>query len=390
VVNLAIKYRPTKFSEILGQSIAVRILKNSLVEGMMKPAYLLSGPYGSGKTTLGYIFSKSILCTGMKDLEYCGECHSCVSFDTFENPDFIEIDAGSSGLVKTIREVLNSLDGTKKIILIDESHQLSKEAQSLCLAEIKKHSGCAFFVFCSTNQEKMDCGLKSHCVRLNLSVLSPAEIISNLSSICEGEGISYEVEALKVLAKVSNGHMRDAIMYLDQVSLVGDVEYKFVAEYFNYDLEDVYADILYHLGDKSSFLPLVDGLLCRVSVQEIYDGLARVSLDSYLSADDSNKLKSMYGVRLLAISKEIIKSNSYRPSKTELLCDLLLLDVLINDNNSYRDLQESNNFFPENKKVITQKDLIKKKSRNGVKNYLSGEEIAEIIKCEWIAKIKDG
>ncbi len=199
-ISLSNKYRPTDFSEVIGQESIIKILSKQIELKSYKNCYLFSGPSGCGKTTLARIFSKKI--------NY-----------GVGNP--IEIDAASNNGVDNIRNIIEganqrSLDSEYKIYIIDECHMITTQGWNAFLKCIEEPPKYTMFMFCTTDPQKVPATIVNRCQVYNLTRISSDKIFSRLSDICEAEGYAFEVEALNQLAKMSGGSLRQAIAYLDK------------------------------------------------------------------------------------------------------------------------------------------------------------------------------
>ncbi len=218
---LARKYRPTKLSEIIGQDIAVRILKNAIDSERLHHAILLSGPMGVGKTSTARIIAKSLNCIKGPTSEPCNECESCVSISKGKNVDVIEIDGASNRKVDDARAIIESikyppLKSRYKIYIIDEVHMLTLEAFNALLKTIEEPPDYVKFIFATTAMEKVPDTILSRCQIITLKKIPQNIVKQKLKYISEKEGIDIEDEALDIIAFASFGSMRVAEGYLDR------------------------------------------------------------------------------------------------------------------------------------------------------------------------------
>ena len=226
-IPFARKYRPRKFSEVVGQDVAVRVLKNAIKLNKVSHAYLFAGPRGTGKTTIARILTKALNCLQPVDGEPCGVCENCLAIDKGSFPDLIEIDAASNRGIDDIRAIRDAVSytpikGKYKVYILDEAHMLTKEAFNALLKTLEEPPPKTVFVLCTTEYEKIMPTILSRCQRLIFSKLREDQIVENLKKICQAEGIQYEEEALYMIAKLSDGGMRDAVSLLDQLSTYGE------------------------------------------------------------------------------------------------------------------------------------------------------------------------
>jgi DNA polymerase-3 subunit gamma/tau len=217
------KYRPQNFSEVIGQEHVVQTLTNALSSGMISHAYLFHGPRGSGKTTIARIFAKAVNCENRKinNFEPCNKCDSCLEIMASRSLDLIEIDAASHRGIDEIRELRDGIKfapvkSKHKVFIIDESHQLTKEAANALLKTLEEPPSHAIFILATTEIHKMIPTIISRCQRFDFRKLTIPEIIKRLEIISKKEGVKIEKPALELIALNSGGAIRDAESLLDQ------------------------------------------------------------------------------------------------------------------------------------------------------------------------------
>ncbi len=226
-VPFARKYRPKRFSEVVGQEVAVRVLRNAVKLNKLSHAYLFAGPRGTGKTTLARVLTKAVNCLQPEEGEPCGRCENCLSIDKGTFPDLIEIDAASNRGIDDVRSIRDAVSytpikGKYKVYILDEAHMLTREAFNALLKTLEEPPPRTIFVLCTTEYEKIMPTILSRCQRLIFSKLREEEIVEYLKGICEKEGLQCEERALLTIAKLSDGGMRDAVSMLDQASTYGE------------------------------------------------------------------------------------------------------------------------------------------------------------------------
>jgi DNA polymerase-3 subunit gamma/tau len=226
-VNLVLyrKYRPQKFSEIIGQEHIVKTLTNSIGMESISHAYLFSGPRGSGKTTIARIFAKAINCQNIAlasgSFEPCNKCPSCAEIMQGKSIDLVEIDAASHTGVDDIRELIEGIrfapvNSKYKIFIIDECHQLSKSAANALLKTLEEPPSHAIFLLATTEAHKMLSTITSRCQRFDFKKLQILEIVKKMEFILKKESIKFEDSALSLIALNSRGSLRDAESLLDK------------------------------------------------------------------------------------------------------------------------------------------------------------------------------
>lgn len=216
------KYRPQKFSEVVGQDHVIKTLASALKNGKVAHAYLFAGPRGTGKTTVARILAKALNCFDTKTLEPCDKCDSCSDILEGRALDLIEIDAASNRGIDDIRELRERIrfaptKGKYKIFVIDEAHQLTKEAFNALLKTLEEPPAHAIFVLATTEPYKMLPTILSRVQRFDFKKVSMPDIIKRMEMITRREGIKIDTKALRIIALNSEGHIRDAESMLGQV-----------------------------------------------------------------------------------------------------------------------------------------------------------------------------
>ncbi len=221
------KYRPLNLDELDGQEFISITLKQALISQKIAPAYLFNGPRGTGKTSSARIFAKSLNCLSSKQPtpNPCGKCELCIQIAEGNALDIIEIDAASNTGVENIREIIDRArfaptQARWKVYVIDECHMLSTAASNALLKTIEEPPEKVVFILATTNPERVINTIQSRCQKFDFKRISSNTIFNNLSAIANKESIKFEDQALKLIAKRSNGGMRDAQSLLDQLSLL--------------------------------------------------------------------------------------------------------------------------------------------------------------------------
>jgi len=221
------KYRPAKFSDIIGQKHIVRTLSNAILNNRIGQAYLFTGSRGTGKTTMARLFAQSVNCLKpVKDknsiISPCLKCENCQQFQSNQFTDIIEIDAASNTGVDNIRELretakLSPLQGKYKVYIIDEVHMLSQGAFNALLKILEEPPTHIIFILATTEIHKVPETIISRCQRFDFSKFNIDEIIDKLSKIAKEEKIKIDTDALELIAISAEGGMRDAESLLEQV-----------------------------------------------------------------------------------------------------------------------------------------------------------------------------
>lgn len=234
-LNLARKWRSKQFDDLIGQKLAIRVIKNSLYRNLIFPAYLLSGTRGCGKTSMARLFAAALNCSQLELFQEnpqnvklpCLSCTSCNAMQQLHHPDFIEIDAASNTGVDTMRHIIDTasfvpLMGRKKIYLIDEAHMLSKAAFNSLLKILEEPPISVVFMLATTDHSKIIDTVKSRCFQLFFNPIENSELINYLEHLCRQEKILYDVEGLSLVAQETEGSVRDAINLIERVRLANE------------------------------------------------------------------------------------------------------------------------------------------------------------------------
>jgi DNA polymerase-3 subunit gamma/tau len=230
-VVLARKYRPRTFAQMVGQEHVVQALGNALTQGRLHHAYLFTGTRGIGKTTVSRILAKSLNCTGPDGTggitaEPCGVCSACTEIDADRYIDYIELDAASNRGIDEARDLIERAaykpsTGRFKVFMIDEAHQLTKDAFSALLKTLEEPPDYLKFVLATTDPEKMLPTVLSRCLQFNLRPMAPATVREHLKRVLAAEGVPSDDGALRLLARAARGSMRDGLSLTDQAIAYG-------------------------------------------------------------------------------------------------------------------------------------------------------------------------
>src|SRR5690606_9468081 len=216
------KWRPQKYSDVVGQEHITATLKNAIKNNRIAHAYLFTGPRGVGKTTTARIFAKSLNCLNPVDAEPCNECEMCKSILSTQSLDIIEIDGASNRGIDEIRTLRESVKyapsiGKYKVYIIDEVHMLTKESFNAFLKTLEEPPSHTIFIFATTDVHKVPPTIISRCQRFDFRRIQLDTIKSTLARIAESEKIEIDDKTLTIIAKKADGALRDAESFFDQV-----------------------------------------------------------------------------------------------------------------------------------------------------------------------------
>ncbi|MCX6784859.1 MAG: DNA polymerase III subunit gamma/tau, partial [Candidatus Komeilibacteria bacterium] len=227
------KYRPQTFGELVYQTHVVQTLQNQLGGGKVAHAYLFSGPRGLGKTTVARILAKAVNCQNLANNEPCNNCSSCLEITSGNNIDLIEIDAASNRGIEDIRELREQIKyapvhNKYKVYIIDEVHMLTKEAFNALLKTLEEPPAHALFILATTEAHKLPETIVSRCQHFDFKKVPLAEMMGVVGAVALKEGVNIPPEAVEQIARLSQGHVRDALSLLGQILALGEKDISLV------------------------------------------------------------------------------------------------------------------------------------------------------------------
>ena len=309
------KYRPKKLEDVLGQEIIVEVLKNAAKSDKFAHAYLFYGPRGSGKTTTARLIAKLVNCENRQSDEKfksigepCNKCQSCIEIDENKALDVIEIDAASN---RGIDEIRNLKEGIKfsptsykyKVYIIDECHQLTKDAFNALLKTLEEPPAHAIFILATTETEKMPTTIISRTQRFHFKRLPLVKIVEKLKSIIKAEKIKADDDALELIAASAEGSVRDAESLLDQIASLEE----------KIGLENV-EKILGRVGFKRT--AEMAELLIKNDIENALNYLSQINEGGY-NLVQFNKDLIHYFRRVLSLKLSPILENEFKKELTE-------------------------------------------------------------------------
>ncbi len=262
---IARKYRPQRFSDVVGQDAIVTTLRNMIRSGKIAHAFLFCGSRGTGKTTLARLFAKALNCSNpTEELEPCNECASCREITGGHSMDILEIDGASNRGIEDIRKInetvgYSAASGQYKIYIIDEVHMLTKEAFNALLKTLEEPPPKVKFFFATTEPHKVLPTILSRCQRFNLNRISNDAIVTTLQKISGDLKVTVNEEALRLIASMADGGLRDAESLFDQVLAFhdGDVTVEAISAVLGVMPRDIYFD-LDRAGKEENFAAAFD------------------------------------------------------------------------------------------------------------------------------------
>jgi len=356
---LALKYRPKRFEEIIGQDSIVKTLVNSLDKNRLAHAYLFSGLRGAGKTTTARIFAKSLQCDRGPTSNPCEKCENCIMANENRHIDIIEMDAASNRKIEDIRELIEHTKykpsvGKYKIFIIDEVHMLTNEAFNALLKTLEEPPEYVKFIMATTDPLKLPATILSRVQHFRFNKIKNSIIENYLIKILAKEGVDFDEEALRLIVKSAKGSVRDSLTLLDQaiafskgkidldsvVEMLGVINPEIIQQIFeniknsdkkavknlineikDYDIESIIDEVILYLKDA-----MFDGTLPLITIQRFFNIVADTKELIKYNTDNEFVLSLMF-FRMIEATKphkidELIKNfeqkidlNTYKPQE---------------------------------------------------------------------------
>lgn len=285
-----ILYRPRKYSDVLGQTGSVRLLKTRIMRGTaFDTSYIFAGGYGQGKTTLSRIHAMAMLCQDLNqaDPEPCGQCDSCKDILQEQSEAFTERDAASSGSTDSMRTLVEELpyalsNAPKRIYLIDECQRMHHAAQDVLLKPIEEKKMVA--ILCTTEAEKIRGAIRSRCEEYTIKKATREDVLPRMKMVLDEQGVQHDDEAVLIIIDRAGGHVRNALNNLEMVSQLGAITVDSVREYLNLSVVTLYYQILLSLDDPLKAIDLLRQACEATPADEVAAGLAEAAMNCYRMA----------------------------------------------------------------------------------------------------------
>ena len=395
------KYRPKTFDDVYGQQIVVQTLKNVIKNNKLTHAYLFVGPRGTGKTSIAKIFAKTINCLHPEDGLSCEKCDICVSNNSNENVDIIEMDAASNNGVDEIREIRNHITllptvSKYKIYIIDEVHMLTTGAFNALLKTLEEPPEHIIFILATTEPHKIPLTIMSRCQSFEFKPIPVAIIKERLKYICAQENINIDDKSLNLIAEESNGGLRDAVSMLDQLNAYadGNIKYedvlllngrinddeieKFMTEMVNDDLNSVFTKIESWQEEGKNFI-----YICEDFIRFLRNELIKFKLEN--NSNIVNLIGENKIIEVIMILNKI--SNDMKISKDKkVLFDVTIINItnilknkqmFENDTYTSKDIKIENK-TPEKVEIKEEKPQTMEVPIKETKNYTLYDELMNI------------
>ncbi|MGL9761617.1 MAG: DNA polymerase III subunit gamma/tau [Wolbachia sp.] len=327
-MNIALKYRPSSFKDLIGQDILVRILENAFTLNKIPQSILLSGSSGVGKTTTARIIALCLNCSMGPTFEPCGSCKNCLAIKNSSHPDVIEIDAASHTSVEDIKVILRDIcyspiSSKFKVYIIDEVHMLSNSAFNALLKTLEEPPSSVKFVLATTEIKKIPITIIARCQRFDLHNIPATKIVERLNKIAQKENYLIENGASELIAHQCSNSMRNALFLMNQAVLYskdGTIPIKNVIEILGLVDKDIIFDLLEAIldGDLQKALLVFDKAIKTANPLSVFEGLLQTiqlicrylitkEIDSSVIECEKNRIKDLSAKKSLIFFSRLWK-----------------------------------------------------------------------------------
>lgn len=372
------KYRPTNFSEVVGQDKVITVIKNEIINNRISHAYLFSGPRGTGKTTTAKIIAKLVNCTNPVNGECCNKCDNCLNFKN--SSDIVEIDAASNNGVDEIRELRDKVNlvptnSKYKIYIIDEVHMLTTQAFNALLKTLEEPPAHVIFILATTEPHKIPLTVASRCQKFQFSKISNDEIVHRLSDIIKEENIKLDNEILLEIARLSDGGLRDAINMLDQL--------------LAYKSENITLMDVYNINSCVSYIDIYNFInnMMNNNAIEIVNFIEKIDSEGKNISKFIEELivflKDILLYKSANINSEIEDKNTKIKELSDVLSENAIYNMIYSYNDTLNNIKLSSNsiilFIVSTFKIINDNFISKKNTIDNNKESISTKDIEKVV-----------
>ena len=362
------KYRPSKFSELVGQEAIVRIVKNAISRNKIAHAYLFCGPRGTGKTSMAKLLAQGVNCTNMNG-DLCNACDNCLEQIKGNHPDIVEIDAASNNGVEEIRTLISKVKytpimGKYKVYIIDEVHMLTQGAFNALLKTLEEPPSHVIFILATTEIQKVIPTIVSRCQRFDFTRISDQQIAKRLNEVMTMEELSYEEGASDVIARLSGGGLRNALTILEQSMVYAENDitisdiYDVTGLVSNEDKINLFKPMIEE--DVDSMLRVTKDVLSRShNIEQLNTDLIRALKDSIIFKETNNKK---------IVSYEHLEIVEYLSEELSLQKAFSLMDILLEASDKMK--------YSQNQAIYFEISMIKSFRKLNIKEI--GQKIIEL------------
>ena len=404
------KYRPKTFEDVVGQKVIIKTLTNSILNDKISHAYLFAGPRGTGKTSIAKILAKIVNCESLDGVSPCDKCVSCTQTNNRQNTDIIEIDAASNNGVDEIRELRDKVSlvpsfGKYKVYIIDEVHMLTTAAFNALLKTLEEPPKHIIFILATTEPHKIPSTILSRCQRFDFKKISINDIEQRLKHISKEENIDIEDSAIELIAKLSDGGMRDSVSLLDQLTAytlekitVDDVNavygtitnkeiYELFEKIYNNELSEAFNLIEKYDEEGKNLTKIIEAM-----IEFLKNSLIYFNSSNYFKNEEE---KEMYDSMCKKVKEEqmyvsinilldALKS-SKNTNNIRLIFELSIIKILETKNvQKIEGVKPDTPILDEKKKIKTETKIEKKETTDEVKNKI--EELKKLRITNTLAK----